>query len=314
MITILHDTFSGVTSGVTIAGRVPSPTQNGSDVWADFSGIGFGAIGGASGGGVTSLDLGSSNAFAAYDLTGAPTSQTATFKVKASQASIATVHVELGRGAGGNHQVLLDYGSNEVRYVRHDTGDTTLATESFTFTVGTIYTVVAALTDTTITISIDGTPIIDGQAIIPTGDTAFLIGQSSGNITDIVFTEVKIEVADTDPTTATLSGPTTGTAGSPSTNFTVTLDQPAPSGGTAVALASSSGGTAFAGTGVSGTTLTIAEGSTSGTFTYTRAAGTSSISITSAGLTISGSPISYDAVTVITVVLDSQSVRTSRGR
>lgn len=297
MITILHDTFGGVTAGVTIAGRTPAPTANGSDAWGDFSGAGFGAIGGAIGGGVTSLDLGFANAFATYALTGAPVAQTGTFAVKSAGSTIAVVQLIMGQSASEAQLVALDYGANEVRVAHQVSGvNTVLATEPFTFTPTTSYVVEVELTGSAVSVTIDGTPIITGQAVSPTGGAVLLIGQGSGNVSDIIFTEIKIEVADDAPTTATLSGPTSGVAGSPSADFEVTLDHGAPSGGVGVTLIDSSGGNNFVGTGVSGTTLTIPEGSASGAFKYNRAtAGTSSISITAGGLTISGSPISYVA-------------------
>jgi hypothetical protein len=104
------------------------------------------------------------------------------------------------------------------------------------------------------------------------------------------------------PTSATLTGPTTGTAGSPSGNFTVTLDANAIGDGQAVTLASDAGGTTFAGTNVSGATLAIPPGQSSATFTYNRTgAGTSNLSISSIGLTISGSPIAYVASPVSSI-------------
>jgi hypothetical protein len=85
-------------------------------------------------------------------------------------------------------------------------------------------------------------------------------------------------------------------------NFTVTLDANAIGDGQAVTLASDAGGTTFAGTNVSGATLAIPPGQSSATFTYNRTgAGTSNLSISSIGLTISGSPIAYVASPVSSI-------------
>lgn len=86
----------------------------------------------------------------------------------------------------------------------------------------------------------------------------------------------------TPATTAVFSGPTSGTVGVPSTNFTVTIN--GTYAGTITPSDSGASGTF--------TPVTI---SGDGTFTYTAfAAGTKSISISaSPSLTISGSPISY---------------------
>ena len=93
------------------------------------------------------------------------------------------------------------------------------------------------------------------------------------------------------PGTLALSGPTSGTTGSPSTNFTAT----------ATSLAGSDTVTCHSDSGGSFTTspLSFSSGSSSQTFTYTPAAdGAHSISITDTlGATISGSPITYTSTT-----------------
>lgn len=191
--TFLDDAFTG-TAGATIAGTTPSPTANGTDVWTDFSGTGFGAMGFAPGGGATSLSLGNSNAFAAQALTGAPAVYTAIVTILAPAATGAIAAFQVGRAGAENHEVLLDYNLQQVRYARQSTssGTTVLATQSFTLTPGTQYVVTAVLGASTITISINGTPVFTGQAITPTGGTQFLIYQSSGNVGDIVFKRAKV--------------------------------------------------------------------------------------------------------------------------
>lgn len=94
------------------------------------------------------------------------------------------------------------------------------------------------------------------------------------------------------PTSATLSGPTSGMGGVPSTNFTVTLDSAAGPGGVSVAITSTVGGDT-----ITSTPLMIPNGSTTGTFTLTPSTiGNRDISITTTpALTIIGSPITYTA-------------------
>ncbi len=102
------------------------------------------------------------------------------------------------------------------------------------------------------------------------------------------------------PTTVTLTGPTSGTTGVESTAFTATLDQAAPTGGTTVSLASDGPGDVFHATsgGSSVTSISIPQGSMSGTFLLVAGtAGARHVSITSAGLTVAGSPITYTAST-----------------
>ena len=89
-------------------------------------------------------------------------------------------------------------------------------------------------------------------------------------------------------TSVTLSGPTSGTTGVASTNFTATTDQPVSTDTTIT--------TVTAGTGTfSPSAPVILAGTSSITFTYTPSASqTANISITnSAGLTVLGSPIAY---------------------
>ena len=100
---------------------------------------------------------------------------------------------------------------------------------------------------------------------------------------------IALNAAAASPTTATLTGPTTGTTGSASSNFTVTLDAPATSTVT-ITPAGTVGTVTF-----TPATPTITAGNTSTTFTANADTdGTHSISITtSPTLTYSGSPISY---------------------
>jgi hypothetical protein len=107
-------------------------------------------------------------------------------------------------------------------------------------------------------------------------------------------------VQDLSATTATLSGPTSGTVSAQSTAFTVTLNNPAGYGGVTVTPASSVGGDTFQATSGGGnvTTITIAQGASSGTFylTPSSTSGSRNVSITTSPvLTYSGSPSSYSA-------------------
>lgn len=89
-------------------------------------------------------------------------------------------------------------------------------------------------------------------------------------------------------TSVTLSGPTSGTTGVASTNFTATTDQPV-TVDTPIATVTAGNGT------FSPSAPVILAGTSSVTFTYTPSASqTANISITnSAGLTVLGSPIAY---------------------
>ena len=114
------------------------------------------------------------------------------------------------------------------------------------------------------------------------------------------------------PTTATLSGPGAGIVGVHSSAFTVSLDEPASTGGVIVTLASTIGGDTFQATAGGGnvSSVTIPAGSTAVAFFITPGgtAGNRNISITtSPSLTYSGSPLSYNASS-ITIPAGSTSV------
>ncbi|MGO9815803.1 MAG: beta strand repeat-containing protein [Isosphaeraceae bacterium] len=106
------------------------------------------------------------------------------------------------------------------------------------------------------------------------------------------------------PTAATLSGPTSGIVGVQTTAFTVTLNQPASTGGVTVTPASSNGSDTFQATqgGANVSTITIPAGSTSGTFSLTPGGttGNRTISISAGSLSTPGSPLTYDALTTAT--------------
>ena len=300
MQTILLDTFVG-TVGNSITGTTPNLVANGSDVWGDFSSLGFGVMEFVSGGGCKALSYGSggTSAYALYPLTGA--SQTATYTlVFATSDSTADAQMILRRASDGSTSlnVSLAFSNNKLFVQSFSGGSTSQITPTGGTTVspnvGTANTIVITCTATTIAVSLNGTQILAPSTIPSSTINTFVFGQLAGTAGSIVFNSVKVQEAG-GPTTATLSGPTTGTAGTAST-FSVALDAVAVDVATAVPLSDSLAGGTFAGSGVSGTTLTIPANTLSATFLYTRTtAGTSSISIAPAGLTIIGSPISYVA-------------------
>lgn len=93
-------------------------------------------------------------------------------------------------------------------------------------------------------------------------------------------------------TTATLSGPTSGSCGFESTSFSIDLDGVAPTGGVSVAVVSSVGGDT-----ITSTPVFIPAGGNFGQFTLTPStAGSRNVSITTTPtLIIAGSPIAYTA-------------------
>lgn len=97
--------------------------------------------------------------------------------------------------------------------------------------------------------------------------------------------------ASAPPSTATLSGATSGYVGTPVT-YTITLDQPAQAGGVSCPVASTQGWT------VTSSPVVIAENDTTGTFTVTPttvATASVSLSATTPSLSLAGTPISLAA-------------------
>ena len=95
----------------------------------------------------------------------------------------------------------------------------------------------------------------------------------------------------------TLSGPTTGTAGSPSANFTVGTNNPIASGSVVVTPSDSSGGGTF-----SPASVTLTSSTATATFTYTAAAaGTYSIAVTNNASLANPSAISFAASNPVSV-------------
>jgi hypothetical protein len=119
--------------------------------------------------------------------------------------------------------------------------------------------------------------------------TADLIWQEGTNPYSIVGAVAS--TAPAAPTTATLSGATSGYVSIPVT-YTITLDQPAGVGGVSCPVACTLGWT------VTSSPVVIAQGSTTGTFTVTpTTAATASVSLsaTTPSLTLAGTPISVVA-------------------
>lgn len=123
----------------------------------------------------------------------------------------------------------------------------------------------------------------------------YTIAGSVMAVDDVIITDGVIAA----PTTATLTGPTSGSVGLASANFTVTLSASTGSSTTITPSDGGNGGT------FSPATPSIASGNTTATFTYTAASsGTKPISVTvSNGYTVTGSPISYVAQAIGTASL-----------
>jgi hypothetical protein len=137
------------------------------------------------------------------------------------------------------------------------------------------------------------TAVANGSATI----TATGIRDSSQTATSTATITNQATLA---PTTATLSGPPIGPVGAASTNFTITLDHAAQSGGVSCPITSSVGGDT-----ITSTPVVIASSQITGTFTVTASTSGSrniTLGITTPSLTIDSSPLSYTAYTVVAAV------------
>jgi hypothetical protein len=190
--TYLDDTFSG-TAGSSIVGGAPNLVKNGSDVWGDING--FGAMGYAPGGGAIALGLGTVGvALATYSLTGTSIRQVVTFTFKSSTAKPQAVII-LDRTTDGTNSlnIFADYSLQNIRVFQYISGQPTLLlTAPVTLVPGTPYSLVATVTETTLSLSLDGSSIVAGQPItLPLG-TQLLIGQGGGTAGDVVISEVRV--------------------------------------------------------------------------------------------------------------------------
>ena len=134
-----------------------------------------------------------------------------------------------------------------------------------------------------------------------TGNRNITLGTTTPSLS-IAGSPITYNSTAASPTTATLSGPTSGTDGVASTNFTITLDHAAESGGVSCVITDSVGGDT-----VTTSPVTIASGQTTGTFTITPSTtGNRSVTLTSATkqspqsgtLSIAGSPITYNSTAI----------------
>lgn len=122
-----------------------------------------------------------------------------------------------------------------------------------------------------------------------TGNILAAWTETNGSNYDLLGSKLSTSVVA--PTTATLSGPTSGNVGAASTAFTITLDHPA--------TVSCSFPITYAAT-VTTSPVVIGIGASTGTFTVTpSSAGANNVTLGAGttGLTIAGSPISYTGLT-----------------
>ena len=138
---------------------------------------------------------------------------------------------------------------------------------------------------------------------------AFRLVAASAGVRNISITSAGLTIVDSPlavtaasppsvPTTATLTGPTACTVGVESAPVVVTLDAPAPDGGTAILIGHTGSGDTFSATsgGPDVPGIVIPQGQASGSFyILAGAAGSRSVSITSTGLSIVGSPLDFTA-------------------
>jgi hypothetical protein len=266
MFTPLEDLFAG-TPGAALAGRTPDTHANGSDVWADVSGLPAWkvALDGAS---LTPSGSTGPNAFGSYPLTGVGPDQTATIVFR-SVANSPTFELQLRRHNDPNYHIILlafSYSASQVTVAKYISGSGTLVGSpgSFSFVNGTSYTVVVSLASsggsTTVNVTINGTAVITGLVLSDTELQAsgYLLTHVDGASAEQFYLEsAKVTVASA--TAITVGGPSSMTVGSASGAYTATTDNglPAQDGGILVQPASSN----FTST-PSPTTVNLAAGQT----------------------------------------------------
>lgn len=228
---------------------------------------------------------------------------TAVAAVVASNASTAQPVVR-GSSDGQNHYVVVAQVTNLVIYKRVSGSYTAIATvaHGLTITTGTVLWLRLQATGTTIRarVWIDGNTEPTGWTASATdstyssGSQGVRFGWVSGGGTTQQVNADTFAVDDlvTAATALTLTGPSSGNTGSPSTNFTVTANGTLSSSVTVTPSDASGGGT------FTPTTLTLNSGTLSGTFTYTPASnGAKTISISNSGSLTNPSSLTYTAST-----------------
>jgi hypothetical protein len=193
--TYLDEHFGTGSAGASITGHSASPTGNGSDTWGDLTSLGFGAMGYVSGGGAAALGFGTQGAaFSSYPLTGVPENQVATFVFNAAN-STTKASVQLHRDSGGNNVIAItaDYPAQTIDLAQVVGGTATgLGNFAAPLTAGASHTMVVTIAGASLSITMDGTTIVTGQAIPAGTGTILLIGQGAGTPGDAVFTRVKV--------------------------------------------------------------------------------------------------------------------------
>jgi hypothetical protein len=196
----LDDTFTG-TAGASLTGEQATPTNNGSDVYTDLAGFGYGVLGYAPGGvGATSLGLGGSDgAFARYPLTGVPQDGTYTLKfTSSSQFPQISFHLHSDAGAVNELVLTLNFGGSGGPTAASVILSTTVGGSSsfggssgLTLNTGVEHTMVVTVTGSSFEVVIDLAGLI--FTTVPTGiGTGILISQQGGSAGDVVFNEVKV--------------------------------------------------------------------------------------------------------------------------
>lgn len=159
-----EDHFTG-TPGDTLTGAVPTPTQFGSILWADFTPTFPALVFQSDGTGATTP--GTTNAYSKYDLTGSAANQTITWVVSSTDVTAAWfAFFRRTEASGGNYlEVDLNWSAQTVEIKKWVAGSPTFLTaKSFTLASGTSYTCVLAPSTTggttTLTLTVNGTPIV----------------------------------------------------------------------------------------------------------------------------------------------------------
>lgn len=252
------------------------------------------------------IDVNSGVAYATYDcwLSKVSTGGTLTVTATPSVSSVLTLFAVEVSFSGGTPTISSgpnqSSGGNSMSLAA---GSVTGTPNGLVFAIGNAYDGSASLSATggyTLAQSIAG-----GDGIVEAA-ISYLANTSSSpatpaftNTASTPWAMIGLWFQEHPATTATLSGPTSGSVGT-SYEMTVTLDQPAPSGGVAVPVASTGAAGVLAATsgGSVITSITVAQFATAGTYWWTpSAAGSASITIgpTTPTLTLAGSPLSFTA-------------------
>jgi hypothetical protein len=195
MSTVFDDTFASGTAGTDLAGNTASPTNNGSDTYANISGLGVMKYAGP---GAIADSLTGTAGLVAYPMTGLSMTRRMTAVFSCTTALEEAVVIPSRSNDGSSFlEVLVNYASGFVEFFEYVGGTQEAHTSWFIpggFSGG-INTLVLDLNGTAFSITLNGSLVASVTLSTAHTDTPIVFGQEAGTAGHLTFEEIKVEVA-----------------------------------------------------------------------------------------------------------------------